>query len=70
MNQTSWIAAFIFVGFIVYVTVKGQLPQYRSAIFGSGQMAAASAATQAVQNTESQGYQNQDPSVGPVTKAQ
>lgn len=28
MNQTSIIAAALVVGFIVFITVKGQLPQY------------------------------------------
>jgi hypothetical protein len=32
--QTSWIAASLFIGFIVYVTVKGQLAAYQQAIFG------------------------------------
>ncbi len=30
MSQTSIIAAFIVIGFIVYITIKGQLSQYRS----------------------------------------
>lgn len=28
MNQTNWIAAYLLIGFVVYVTVKGQLSQY------------------------------------------
>jgi hypothetical protein len=45
VNQTSWIAAFVFVGFFVYITVKGQLPQYQAAIFGPGKSTASSATT-------------------------
>jgi hypothetical protein len=33
MNQTGWIAASIFIGFLVYVTIKGELPAYKDAIF-------------------------------------
>jgi hypothetical protein len=32
MSQTSWIAGYLLIGFIVYVVVKGQLPQYRQVI--------------------------------------
>jgi hypothetical protein len=32
MSQTNWIAAFLVIGFIVYITVKGQLPQYRQVV--------------------------------------
>lgn len=32
MNQTNWIAAFLIMGFIVFVIVKGQLPQYRAIV--------------------------------------
>jgi hypothetical protein len=32
MSQTSWIAGFLLIGFIVYVVVKGQLPQYREVV--------------------------------------
>lgn len=39
--QTSWIAGSIFVGFVVYVTIKGQLPQYQKAIFGGQQSSTA-----------------------------
>jgi hypothetical protein len=34
ISQTSYIAAFLFIGFIVFITVKGELPQYKAAIFG------------------------------------
>lgn len=51
MNQTSWIAAFLFLGFIVFVTIRGELPQYKDAILGgettSDAQAAATAATNA-----------------------
>lgn len=33
MSQTNWIAAYLLIGFIVYVVIKGQLPQYRQ-VFG------------------------------------
>jgi hypothetical protein len=32
MSQTNWIAAFFILGFIVYIVVKGQLPQYEQVI--------------------------------------
>ncbi len=32
LSQTDWIAAYLLIGFIVYVVVKGQLPQYRQVI--------------------------------------
>lgn len=32
MSQTNWIAAFLVIGFIVFITVKGQLPQYRAVV--------------------------------------
>lgn len=34
MNQTSWIASFLFIGFIVFITIRGELPQYKDAILG------------------------------------
>jgi hypothetical protein len=34
MSQSSWIAAFLFIGFVVFITIKGQLPQFQAAIFG------------------------------------
>jgi hypothetical protein len=43
MNQTSWIAAFIFIGFFVYITVKGQLPQFQAVIFGGSTTGGATA---------------------------
>lgn len=33
-SQASYIAAFLFIGFIVFVTVRGELPAYKAAIFG------------------------------------
>lgn len=32
MGQTSWIAAYLIIGFLVYITIKGQLPAYREVI--------------------------------------
>jgi hypothetical protein len=32
MNQTSTIAAALIIGFIVYITVKGELPKYLAVI--------------------------------------
>jgi hypothetical protein len=34
MSQTSYVAAFIFLGFVMFVTVRGELPQYKSAVLG------------------------------------
>lgn len=28
-------AAFIFIGFVIFVTVRGELPQYKAAVLGS-----------------------------------
>jgi hypothetical protein len=58
--QTSWIAGGVFVGFVVYITIKGELPAYRDAIFG-GQDKAAPAATN--ESSISPGWVNPDPSV-------
>lgn len=35
ISQTSFVAAFLFVGFIVFVTIRGELPQYKTAILGN-----------------------------------
>jgi hypothetical protein len=35
ISQTSYIAAALFLGFIVFVTIRGELPQYQAAIFGA-----------------------------------
>lgn len=35
MSQASYIAAFIFIGFVIFVTVRGELPQYQAAVLGS-----------------------------------
>lgn len=35
ISQTSYIAAFIFIGFLVFVTIRGELPQYRDAVLGA-----------------------------------
>ena len=32
MSQTSWIAGFLVMGFILFVIAKGQLPQYRAVV--------------------------------------
>lgn len=34
MNQATWIAASIIVGFIVFITVNGELPDYIAVISG------------------------------------
>jgi hypothetical protein len=34
MNQAHWIAVFLALGFFVYITVRGELPQYQAVIFG------------------------------------
>lgn len=41
-SQTSYIAAFLFIGFIVFITIRGELPQYKAAIFGGDVTAATS----------------------------
>jgi hypothetical protein len=33
VSQSQWIAVSIFVGFIVFITIRGELPLYRQAIF-------------------------------------
>lgn len=33
-NQTSWIAASLFIGFVVYITIRGELAKYKAAILG------------------------------------
>lgn len=43
ISQTSYIAAFFFIGFLVFVTIRGELPQYKSAIFGGGSSASTTA---------------------------
>ncbi len=34
ISQTSYIAAFLFLGFIVFITIRGELAQYQAAILG------------------------------------
>lgn len=58
--QTSWIAGAVFVGFVVYITIKGELPQYRDAIFGGGQVKSTAPANE---SSTSPGWVNPDPSV-------
>lgn len=45
MSQSQWIAVYLVIGFLVYITVRGQLPQFRDAIFGGGSQGAASTST-------------------------
>jgi hypothetical protein len=35
MSQSSYIAGFIFAGFLIFITIKGELPQYKQAILGA-----------------------------------
>lgn len=32
MSQESWIAAFLMIGFVVFITMRGELPKYRAVI--------------------------------------
>lgn len=32
MGQTNWIGAYLLIGFVVWIVVKGELPQYRQVI--------------------------------------
>jgi len=34
MSPTSTIVVFLFIGFIVFITMAGELSQYQAAIFG------------------------------------
>lgn len=46
MNQTGYIAAFLIIGFIVFVTLRGELPSYFAVIgLGNAQLPAASSGT-------------------------
>lgn len=58
MSQNSWIAVSIFIGFFVYITVKGQLPQYQAAIFNGKQTSSAAPPSEG-----GAGYVNPDPTV-------
>jgi hypothetical protein len=33
VSQSQWVVVYLFVGFLVYITVRGQLPEFRDAIF-------------------------------------
>ncbi len=33
-SQTSYIVGFLFLGFIIFIAIKGELPAYKAAIFG------------------------------------
>jgi hypothetical protein len=35
ISQTSYIAAFILIGFLIFITIRGELPKYKAAILGS-----------------------------------
>lgn len=52
MNQSNWIAAFLFIGFFVYITIKGQLPQFQKAIFGGSQSGAGTGASSSESETD------------------
>lgn len=39
MNQTSWIAVFLFLGFAVFITIRGELGSYKDAILGTSNTA-------------------------------
>lgn len=41
MNQSTVIAFFLLIGFVVYITIKGELPAY-AAILGFGSQASTS----------------------------
>jgi hypothetical protein len=64
MNQVNWIAAFLFIGFFVYVTIKGQLPQFQSAIFGGQQSGAATVASTASSAASTPSSTGTDPFTG------
>jgi hypothetical protein len=32
--QTNWIAAFLLIGFLVFITIRGELPQYIAVLLG------------------------------------
>lgn len=34
VSQSSYIAVFLIIGFFVYITIKGELVQYKTAIIG------------------------------------
>lgn len=44
-NQTNWIAAFLVIGFIVYVIGNNQLDQYVAVVYGDTNTAQASASS-------------------------
>lgn len=35
LPQSSWIAAFLGVGFVVFITARGELPSYLSVLLGT-----------------------------------
>lgn len=35
ISQSSYVAAFIFLGFLVFITIRGELAQYKAAVLGS-----------------------------------
>lgn len=61
LSQSQWIVVFLFVGFIVFITIRGELPKYRAAIF-SGVPSKAPVSEGNAQGI-SPGYVNPDPSI-------
>lgn len=63
MSQSSTIAFFLLAGFVIFVTMKGELPAY-AAVVGFGPTSGASASTVAaaqnmgVTNSEEQAYES------------
>lgn len=35
MPQSSYIAAFLLIGFLVFITARGELPRYMAVVLGS-----------------------------------
>jgi hypothetical protein len=47
LPQSSWIAAFLLIGFLVFITARGELPSYLSVLLGTAKSASPSTATNA-----------------------
>jgi hypothetical protein len=45
MNQSNFIAGFLFLGFIIFIVMKGQLPAYKSIVLGDGKSTSTSNVT-------------------------
>jgi hypothetical protein len=43
VSQTSYILGAALLGFVVFITIRGELPQYKAAIFGGTATAPAAA---------------------------